>query len=154
MHGTPEVRFSAKVDKAGPIPEGRPELGPCWRWLGYHQQNGYARFNVAAGINVLAHRYVYQVHHGVELPGRESGWELDHLCRNRGCVNPGHLEWVPKTENIRRGDGGKHLAARTHCPAGHPYDEANTRVYDGRRFCRECGREAGRRYRARRRSAA
>jgi hypothetical protein len=54
-------------------------------------------------------------------------------------VRPSHLEVVTHEENVRRGKGGAHWAAKTHCPQGHPYDEANTRIdAKGARVCRTC----------------
>lgn len=73
--------------------------------------------------------------------------ELDHLCSNRSCVNGDHLEDAPHEVNVRRGRGGENWAAKTHCPQGHPYDEENTNLYQGRRYCRKCGTERGRKWR-------
>lgn len=142
--GTPEERFLAKILK----PDG--ENG-CWRFDGFHMKNGYARFGVAVGVSALAHRFSYELAHGVTLPPKASGMELDHLCRNRWCVNPAHLELVTKAENIRRGEAGVLRQPKTHCPHGHPYDESNTHIWNGRRFCKECGRLANRRYREKQR---
>lgn len=77
--------------------------------------------------------------------------EADHLCRNRACVNPTHLEWVDRTTNIRRGESPAAIHRRqTRCIHGHPFDAANTYVLpDGERACRECGRIATRAYIAR-----
>lgn len=82
-----------------------------------------------------AHRVVYET---VVGPVPE-GLELDHLCRNRGCVNPAHLEPVTHQENMRRG----HWGMKTHCPQGHPYEGDNL-VRDGHsRICRWCRNHRG-----------
>ena len=79
-----------------------------------------------------------------------------HLCHNSSCTNPDHIELMTQADHIRQhgltGDWGQ--ADKTHCPQGHPYDEVNTYRYtrkDGRteRHCRECTRQAKRKYRAR-----
>jgi hypothetical protein len=81
-----------------------------------------------------------------------SGYELDHLCRNTSCVNPSHLEAVTHHENLSRSPlmGGWETTRKrpTRCPAGHDYDERNTRVYGGKRQCVTCGRERKRAGRA------
>lgn len=77
------------------------------------------------------------------------GLELDHLCRNRWCINPTHLEPVTHAENVRRGEGGIRERNRTRCPSGHLYEGANLIVRDGRRYCRMCTNRANRPYRAR-----
>jgi hypothetical protein len=73
------------------------------------------------------------------------GMEIDHLCRNRGCVNPEHLEPVTRQENIRRSQSiSVANAAKTHCPYGHLLSGANLylRPNRGGRACRECVRKA------------
>lgn len=72
------------------------------------------------------------------------GMQLDHLCRQRACWNPDHLEPVSPRENVLRGVGITAMnAKKTHCPQGHPYDDANTGITStGKRRCRACGREA------------
>jgi hypothetical protein len=87
-----------------------------------------------------AHRVSYEWAKG-PIP---DGMELDHLCRNPACVNPDHLEAVTHGANLHRSDSvtGKR-SAKTECPRGHPYDEANTYIYTDRkgyphRQCRTC----------------
>lgn len=95
--------FWLQVNKDGPIPPDRPDLGPCWEWTGYIQpKTGYGQFGVRSGTR-LAHRVAYQFLVG-PIP---AGMHLDHLCRNRRCVNAaGHLDPVPPRENLRRGIQG------------------------------------------------
>ncbi|MFJ7176424.1 HNH endonuclease [Streptomyces massasporeus] len=89
-----------------------------------------------AGRDRPAHRVVYE-YFIVDIP---EGLDLDHLCRVRRCVNPWHVEPVTRQVNIVRGDAPKLQRGKTHCPHGHPYNDVNTIVYRGRRFCRECKR--------------
>lgn len=70
------------------------EITGCWLWQGYVNRDGYARLE-----SQNAHR-LYFVHHGGEIP---EGWDVDHLCKRRDCVNPDHMEAVPEIVNIRRG---------------------------------------------------
>ena len=133
LKSTTEERFWAKVDRRGP--------DECWPWLAYHDHHGYASFRFQGHMRP-AYRYAYLLLHG-SIP---AGLELDHLCRNRGCVNSAHLEAITHRENLLRGVGvPARNAARTHCPKGHSYDLLNTintsqRKSGGRR-CRACGRE-------------
>jgi hypothetical protein len=125
----------------------------CWNWTATEQSwgtRGYGRTHIRGnrGVRKLAHRFVYEILVG-EIP---EGLVLDHLCRNRLCVNPAHLEPVTNRENILRGDGITARQARqTHCKRGHPFDEQNTRRYiwlgTERRSCRACARDYHREYR-------
>lgn len=132
MRGTLTQRFWAKVDKDGPIPLYRPDLGQCWLWTAA-TTNGYGTISVGparARKMVQAHRVSLDLA-GVTIP---EGMEPDHLCRVRSCVRPTHLEPVTHQENSRRG-----RAVTTECPKGHPYDKSNTRIgARGERVCRKC----------------
>lgn len=152
-HLTTDERFWSKVDKNGPIPVCRPDLGPCWLWTGaVSGQTGYGAFR-ADGLLRGAHRVAYELAVGA-IP---SGLTLDHLCRGRQCVNPTHLEPVTQRVNMLRGiSPNAALANSGRCAAGHPRTpENNYQRHDGGgRICRPCYRERKRRsYAARRQSA-
>lgn len=149
LTGTPEERFWPKVNKYGPLPEHRPELGPCWPWTGALDPNGYGRFGLSkTRRTVLAHRFAYTLLVG-PIP---DGLEPDHLCRVHPCVKaianeqgPAHLEPVTHAVNM----GRSYWATAGHCKRGHPFDEANTYwTSAGKRQCRICHRERERRWRA------
>lgn len=107
----------------------------CLVWLGGKTVGGYGIFAPLTehrdGSKAMAHRWLYE-HHGGSIP---EGYDIDHLCRNRACVNPEHLEPVTRAENIRRA-----AAIKTHCVNGHPFDEANTLIPPGtnHRRCKAC----------------
>ena len=111
----------------------------CWEWLASRSTAGYGRiwWN---GKLMQAHRVSYELFFGA-IP---IGMDLDHLCRNRGCVNPYHVEPVTRRTNLLRGLGIPAIsAARTHCAKGHPFTVSNTYWYRGSRQCRICRRLYG-----------
>ncbi len=135
-------RWEAKVDRNGPVPKHRPDLGPCWLWTAAHCGNGYGLFR-CDGTLQIAHKWAWEAEHGPVPDGKE----LDHFaCDRRICCNPAHVRPVTHQENMARGL----YASRTHCPQGHPYDLANTCITArGTRSCRACKREKARERRAR-----
>jgi hypothetical protein len=111
----------------------------CLIWTAGTGGNGYGRF-AHGGRQVQAHRFAYTTLVG-PIP---DGLVVDHLCRNRACVAPDHLEPVTNRENLLRGVGPSAVAAaKTHCDKGHPFDEANTWTDKrGKRRCRTCDHSA------------
>jgi hypothetical protein len=117
--GNPAKRFWSHVEK-----------GPrCWKWTASIATNGYGCFSYGGrkGHRIAAHRFSWL------LDGRQlvTGLDLDHLCRNRACVRPDHLEQVTRRENLLRGANPRISAYRRgECLRGHkttPYVQ-----------CREC----------------
>lgn len=149
----PDERFWEKVNKNGPPPEDRPGLGPCWIWEAGTTAQGYGGFHPTKYETELAHRWSFS-YHGGKL---EAAYVVDHLCRNRRCVNPRHLEQVSNEENLRRGLGYRlSNGMDDNCTNGHKYTEINTYrnpndPTDIR--CRQCARDRDR-HRARRQKAA
>lgn len=121
----------------------------CWDWTGPFSGNGYGRVTYD-GRPWRVHRLVYTLIKG-EIP---SGLQLDHLCRNRACCNPAHLEPVTGKVNVRRSP--IHNYAKTHCKQGHPFTRENTGINRSagheRRFCRTCQRAWNRAAAAKRRA--
>lgn len=105
--------------------EPEPNSG-CWLWIGSLAPGGYGKHS-----SRWAHRVSYQRHIG-PIP---EGLHIDHLCRNRQCVNPAHLEAVTCRENLLRGPN----AMKTACLRGHPYSKYGVSDRGGR-SCRKCDR--------------
>lgn len=126
-------RFWAKVDKE--------QTGTgCWEWASNCHPDGYGQFTRRPETGTgRAHRIAYELLVGPIPPGLV----IDHLCRNRACVNPAHLEPVTNEENLRRGLLGMPQKLRTHCSKGHEFTDANTNWVPQRsgrlgRQCRAC----------------
>jgi len=130
---TVEQRFWMKVTTQGSIPPFRPDLGPCYEWTGGKGHGGYALFHPVAGVSAPAYRWIYEQENGA-VP---KGLELDHLCRNPGCVRPSHLEAVTHLENVRRGVDAYEL--KDTCRRGHSMIGV-TPSSDGYRHCLACRR--------------
>lgn len=132
-------------------PRWRVDENGCWLWTGAVQRSKRTGYGLDT-TGRMAHRLVYEEFIG-PIP---DGLQLDHLCRVRHCVNPAHLEPVTHRENQLRGFGASGVNARkTHCIAGHAFDEGNTyRQTGNRRACRKCNAEAVRRYKARKKDVA
>lgn len=137
-------RFSACVKRFGE--------GKCHVWTGFLNSDGYGRIQIN-GKKHLVHRLMWELVVG-PIPPKMT---LDHLCRNRKCVNPEHLEVVTNKENTMRGVGVSSMNAKaTHCLNGHEFTDENTYRSKGRsassafRHCRTCKAERQRNSRAKR----
>lgn len=124
----------------------------CWNFTGSTTANGYGRVFDGSRTD-WAHRVYYRAS-GRMTP---KGLYLDHLCRNRRCVNPSHLDLVTNQVNVVRGLGPQATRDRhrrqTLCKRGHPLEGENIRLSpSGSRICRACSLEHGRASRARHRS--
>lgn len=126
----PAERLWAKIQK----------VDGCWLWTGHIDRLGYGRVRIGGknGVTGTAHRFMYELLVG-PVP---DGLTLDHLCRNRACCNPSHLDPVTQRENVLRGAGiAARRARQTHCIHGHEFTPENTKVdAKGNRRCRECAR--------------
>ena len=126
----PVDRFAEKIALA--------ENG-CIEWIAGTNGPGYGTFAAGDGLFVLAHRWSYE-YHIAPIP---TGLEIDHLCANRRCVNPEHMEVVTRHQNLMRSTGiSARNATKTHCPAGHPYAGDNLSIVrtTGARICITCRR--------------
>jgi len=128
-----DERFWSRVDASG----------DCWEWLGAKDVNGYGDFEVNPRPHrkrTKAHRFGWELLVG-PIP---DGLEIDHLCRNHGCVNPDHLEPVTHAENLRRGVSPLGRVKNV-CAYGHQMSDSYQRP-DGQRDCRLCKNRRQREY--------
>lgn len=126
------ARFWSKVEKTD----------DCWNWTGHIGRKGYGFVSHnPEQYSAQAHRTSWIILRG-EIPG---DLQLDHLCLNKRCVNPDHLEPVTNEVNGQRAKAIRDL--RPTCIRGHPFDEVNT-YYEkpGKRVCRTCRDESRRRF--------
>ena len=123
----------------------------CWNWTGHITKNGYGMTSIG-NKQYMAHRYTYEWKFGKI----KDKLVIDHLCRNRKCVNPDHLEVVTLQENINRGLLGnlKHLRneayckTRTHCALGHELNGKNLYITSrNHKICKKCLKEYQKKYR-------
>lgn len=141
-------RFWAKVV------EGGDPSDPCWLWTAAKTPGGYGTFRLGGrhGRDAVAHRLTYSAMRA-EVP---PGLDLDHLCRARACVNPYHLEPVPRAVNLARGaevggGGARFQRDKSACPQGHPYPPS---VPGRRRTCAPCHAASQARYLVRQKERA
>lgn len=130
-------RFWKKVEKlsSGAFVNGEY----CWQWKRRLNSDGYGLFDISPDFGcVRSHRFCYEIVNGFADPEKT----LDHLCRNRACVNPSHLELVSNEENIKRGFCITIMKSRqTHCIRGHELIEGNLYHPPNRpnaRYCQLC----------------
>ena len=135
---TPAIdRFKAKIHVSN---QNGLRNAPCWNWIGSTTSSGYGEFKAdgrRGAKKTNPHRFAYQ-HYIGSIP---EGYEVDHLCKNRLCCNPAHLEAITLQENRRRRN-----ADQTHCKQGHEFNDENTLRSGNRRRCRICSAERSRKF--------
>ena len=135
--GRPRISFSERMHQNAAYDHG------CIMWTGRVDRDGYGFFSrewEGRATTVRTHRAAYEEQFG-PIP---NGMQIDHLCRNRRCCNPLHLEAVsPQGNTIRGASPSAHNAMATHCCRGHEFSVSNTRIdpASGARMCRQCDRD-------------
>lgn len=105
----------------------------CWEWTASVDSSGYGIFWI--GRRISSHRFIFEYYYGHICPDLQ----LDHLCRNRKCSNPLHLEQVTNKENSHRGMSPWGINSRkTYCIRGHKLTEDNIYRYGSSRVCKTC----------------
>ena len=134
MAKTTQQRFLDKIELSDNYDD------DCWYWTSTIHKDGYGEFKLNYK-QLLAHRVSYELFRN-KIPNDKV---IDHLCRNRICVNPNHLEVVTFYENLKR---GIHMT-KNHCKNGHDFNEKNTRVDSNKhRHCRVCEKISQRKHRS------
>ena len=111
----------------------------CWEWTSTKNQKGYPRMKIDK-VMCGAHRVSYEMFTGPLI----DELEMDHICENRGCINPAHIQQISHGDNIRNGARWRHKKDN-HCIHGHKYTEENTQIRaDGRKRCATCRRSQAR----------
>lgn len=110
----------------------------CWEWGGSLKPNGYGQFTSGPrkGYSQYAHRAAYHM-----IKGDPGSLVIDHLCHNKGCCNPAHLEAVTQAINVRRAHDDGLVAVKTHRPSGHEYTDGNVEIDGNARRCKVCRRK-------------
>lgn len=127
---TPEMEavFWQRVD--------RREPHECWEWIGGNNSKGYGRFFTRDRRGIAAHRVSMAIAGQLR---QDDNLVVDHICRNRKCVNPGHLRMLSPSENVLIGIGVTAQNARKRaCKLGHPLEGENLAYSQGTRQCRAC----------------
>lgn len=108
----------------------------CWIWNGVPSTSGYGKISIE-NTPKYTHRVMFEYYYGQICPDLQ----IDHLCKNKLCVNPIHLEQVSQKTNILRSECPSAINARkTHCKRGHEFNDTNTAIVKNRRVCRSCRR--------------
>lgn len=113
--------------------------GECWIFRGKPRKDGYTKVRIK-NHSFYAHRVSYHLFNG----GIEHDQVIDHICRNRACINPKHLRVISNKENILCGESATAKNARkTHCIKGHLFGGTNLKIKSsGRgRYCYECHKQ-------------